>query len=178
MSEIRKFIKEVYEAGNPPEDDLFVALSIIDFFLPESPLGEAMVTTVTEDGLLSVGNSAYSHKSKILMGAAVPALVGAGIFSMSKPEPIIKVSSTGTATISWDHRIDGERFQHSEVLDSNVTFEQTINGHHFEVRDGNVKYNGQEIARPEGSTLRIIEEAPDIFIYIDDKLMQEIRIDE
>ena len=41
---------------------------------------------MTEDGLLSVGNSAYSHKSKILMGAAVPALVGAGIFSMSKPE--------------------------------------------------------------------------------------------
>ena len=148
------------------------------FFLPEGALGEAMVTTVTEDGLLSVGNSAYSHKSKILMGAAVPALVGAGIFSMSKPEPIIKVSSTGTATISWDHRIDGERFKHYETLDSNVTFEHTINGHHFEVHDGNVKYNGQEIARPEGSTLKIIQEASNIFIYIDDKLMQEIRIDE
>ena len=26
--------------------------------------------------------------------------------------------------------------QHYEVLDSNVTFTQTINGHHFEVRDG------------------------------------------
>ena len=178
MSEIRKFIKEVYEAGNPPEDDLFVALSIIDFFLPEGALGEAMVTTVTEDGLLSVGNSAYSHKSKILMGAAVPALVGAGIFSMSKPEPIIKVSSTGTATISWDHRIDGERFKHYETLDSNVTFEQTINGHHFEVRDGNVKYNGQEIARPEGSNIKINQEGSTIFIYVDDKLVQEIRIDE
>ena len=84
MTEIRKFIKEVIEAGNPPEDDRFVNLSMLDFFLPEGALGEAMVTTVTEDGLLSVGNSAYSHKSKILMGAAVPALVGAGIFSMSK----------------------------------------------------------------------------------------------
>ena len=178
MTEIRKFIKEVIEAGNPPEDDRFVNRSMIDFFLPEGALGEAMVTTVTEDGLLSVGNSAYSHKSKILMGAAVPALVGAGIFSMSKPEPIIKVSSAGTATISWDHRIDGERFQHYETLDSNVTFEHTINGNHFEVRDGNVKYNGQEIARPEGSTLKIIEKAPDIFIYVDDKLVQEIRIDE
>ena len=64
-----------------------------------------------------------------------------------------------------------------EVLDSNVTFEQTINGHHFEVRDGNVKYNGQEIARPE-CPIKIIEKAPHIFIYIDDKLIQEIRIDE
>ena len=84
MTEIRKFIKEVIEAGNPPEDDRFVNLSMLDFFLPEGALGEAMVTTATEDGLLSVGNSAYSHKSKILMGAAVPALVGVGIFSISK----------------------------------------------------------------------------------------------
>ena len=96
----------------------------------------------------------------------------------SKQASIIKVSSDGIASYSRDHRVDGERFQHYETLDSNVTFEHIINGHHFEVRDGNVKYNGQEIARPEGSTLKIIEEAPDIFIYIDDKLVQEIRIDE
>ena len=100
------------------------------------------------------------------------------ILKVSAISSIIKVSSDGTASISLDHRIDGKRFQHSEVLDSNATFEQTINGHHFEVRDGNVKYNGQEIARPEGSTLKIIEKAPQIFIYIDDKLIQEIRINE
>ena len=98
---------------------------------------------------------------------------------MSKPEPIIKVSSTGTATISRDHRIDGKlRFQHYETLDSNVTFEQTINGHHFEVRDGNVKHNGQEIPRPEGSNIKINQEDSTIFIYVDDKAWQEIRIDE
>ena len=76
MTELRKFIKEFIEAANPPEDDHFVALSMLDFFVPEGALGEAMVTTVTEDGLLSVGNSAYSQKSKILIGAAVPTLVG------------------------------------------------------------------------------------------------------
>ena len=81
MTELRKFIKEAIEAENPPEDDLFAALSMLDFFLPEGALGEAMVTTVTEDGLLSVGNSAYSHKSKILMGAAVPTLVGVGMLT-------------------------------------------------------------------------------------------------
>ena len=89
MTELRKFIKEAIEAENPPEkeykrDDRFVALSMLDFFLPEGALGEAMVTTPTEDGLLSVGNSAYSHKSKILMGAAVPTLVGVGIFSIGQ----------------------------------------------------------------------------------------------
>jgi hypothetical protein len=87
MTELRKFIKEAIEAENPPEkeykrDDRFVALSMLDFFLPEGALGEAMVTTPTEDGLLSVGNSAYSHKSKILMGAAVPTLVGVSMFTM------------------------------------------------------------------------------------------------
>jgi hypothetical protein len=84
MTELRKFIKEAIEAENPPEDDLFAALSMLDFFLPEGALGEAIITTVTEDGLLSVGNSAYSHKSKILMGAAVPTLVGVGIFSIGQ----------------------------------------------------------------------------------------------
>ena len=86
MTELRNFIKEAIEAEHPPEkeykrDDRFVALSMLDFFLPEGALGEAMVTTPTEDGLLSVGNSAYSHKSKILMGAAVPTLVGVGMFT-------------------------------------------------------------------------------------------------
>jgi hypothetical protein len=89
MTELRKFIKEAIEAENPPEkeykrDDRFVALSMLDFVLPEGALGEAMVTTVTDDGLLSVGNSAYSHKSKILMGAAVPTLVGVGIFTIGQ----------------------------------------------------------------------------------------------
>ena len=89
MNELRKFIKEAIEAENPPEkeykrNDRFVALSMLDFFLPEGALGEAMVTTPTEDGLLSVGNSAYSHKSKILMGAAVPTLVGVSMFTIGQ----------------------------------------------------------------------------------------------
>ena len=74
MTELRKFIKEAIEVENPPEkeheSDRLAALSMLDFFLPEGALGEAMVTTPTAKGLLSVGNSAYSHKSKILMSAA------------------------------------------------------------------------------------------------------------
>ena len=98
----------------------------------------------------------------------------------SEPTSTIEVSSDGTATISRVHRdiIDDGLIKHSEVLDCDVTFTQTINGHHFEVRDGNVKYNGQEIARPEGSNIKINQEGSTIFIYVDDKLVQEIRIDE
>ncbi|MDC0157850.1 hypothetical protein OAK38_08820 [Verrucomicrobia bacterium] len=98
----------------------------------------------------------------------------------SEPTSTIEVSSDGTATISRVHRdiIDGALIKHSEVLDSNVTFTQTINGHHFEVLDGNVTYNGQEIGRPEGSTLKIKQEGSTIFIYVDDKLEQELQIDE
>ena len=98
----------------------------------------------------------------------------------SEPTSTIEVSSDGTATISRVHRdiIDGALIKHSEVLDSNVTFTQTINGHHFEVRDGNVTHNGKEIARPEGSTLKIKQEGSSIFTYVDDKLEQEVRIDE
>jgi len=105
-------------------------------------------------------------------------------FSGCSLEPIststIEVSSDGTATISRVHRdiIDGALIKHSEVLDSNVTFTQTINRQHFEVRDGNVTYNGKEIARPDGSTLKINQEGSTIFICVDDKLVQELRIDE
>ena len=96
----------------------------------------------------------------------------------SEPTFTIEVSSDGTVSISQDNTgIKGERIQHYEVLDSNVTFTQTINGHHFEVRDGNVTYNGKEIARPDGSTLKINQEGSTIFIYVDDKLVQELRID-
>ena len=103
----------------------------------------------------------------------------------SQPTSIIEVSSDGTATISQDNiavsisiaELNAKRIQHYEVLDSNVTFTQTINGHHFEVRDGNVTYNGKEITRPEGFTLKIKHEGSSIFTYVDDKLVQEVRID-
>ena len=79
----------------------------------------------------------------------------------------IEVSSDGTVSISQDNiavsisnaELNAKRIQHYEVLDSNVT------------------YNGKEIARPEGSTLKIKHEGSSIFIYIDDKLVQEVRIE-
>jgi hypothetical protein len=106
----------------------------------------------------------------------------------SQPTSMIEVSSDGTVSISIDsgdidgelfqHSDYGKRFQHAEVLDGNETYSMTINGHHFEIRDGNVKFNGQEIARPEGSTIKITQENASVFIYVDDRIVQEVRIDE
>ena len=122
------------------------------------------------------------YKISLLAFAVLAFLSGCS----SEPTSTIEVSSDGTVSISQDNiavsisnaELNAKRIQHYEVLDSNVTFTQTINGHHFEVRDGNVTYNGKEIARPEGSTLKIKHEGSSIFIYIDDKLVQEVRIDE
>ena len=54
---------------------------MIDLFLPEGALGEGIVTTTSKDGLLTVSNSMYSHKSKILLGAAGPLVLGVFTFT-------------------------------------------------------------------------------------------------
>ena len=66
----------------------------------------------------------------------------------SEPTSTIEVSSDGTTSIS-------------------------INGNQFQVREGNVTYNGQKIAVPENSTLKITHNNKSVFIYADDKLVYE-----
>ena len=48
-----------------------------------------------------------------------------------------------------------------------------INGNQFQVREGNVTYNGQKISVPENSTLKITHTDKSVFIYADDKLVHE-----
>jgi len=55
--------------------------------------------------------------------------------------------------------------------DSNTSI--SINGNQFQVRDGNVTYNGQKIAVPENSTLKITHKNKSVFIYADDELVYE-----
>ena len=49
----------------------------------------------------------------------------------------------------------------------------SINGNQFQVREGNVTYNGQKIAIPENSTLKITHNNKSVFIFADDKLVYE-----
>ena len=66
----------------------------------------------------------------------------------SQPNSTIEIPSDGTTSIS-------------------------INGNQFQVREGNVTYNGQKIAVPENSTLKITHNNKSVFIYADDKLVYE-----
>ena len=66
----------------------------------------------------------------------------------SEPTSTIEIPSDGTTSIS-------------------------INGNQFQVRDGNVTYNGQKIAVPENSTLKITHKNKSVFIYADDELVYE-----
>ena len=66
----------------------------------------------------------------------------------SEPTSTIEIPSDGTTSIS-------------------------INGNQFQVREGNVTYNGQKIAIPENSTLKITHNNKSVFIYADDKLVYE-----
>ena len=49
----------------------------------------------------------------------------------------------------------------------------SINGNQFQVREGNVTYNGQKISVPENSTLKITHTDKSVFIYADNKLVYE-----
>jgi hypothetical protein len=48
-------------------------------------------------------------------------------------------------------------------IPSDSTTSISINGNQFQVRDGNVTYNGQKIAVPENSTLKITKKNKSVF---------------
>ena len=58
-------------------------------------------------------------------------------------------------------------------IPSDSTTSISINGKEFQVRDGTVTYNGQDIVVPENSTLKITHNNKSVFIYADDKLVYE-----
>ncbi len=58
-------------------------------------------------------------------------------------------------------------------IPSDSTTSISINGNQFQVRDGNVIYNGQKIAVPENSTLKITQNNKSVFIYANDELVYE-----
>ena len=58
-------------------------------------------------------------------------------------------------------------------IPSDGTTSISINGNQFQVRDGNLTYNGQEIVIPKNSTLKITHNNKSVFIYADDKLVYE-----
>ena len=58
-------------------------------------------------------------------------------------------------------------------IPSDGTTSISINGNQFQVREGNVTYNGQKIAVPENSSLKITHNNKSVFIFADDELVYE-----
>ena len=58
-------------------------------------------------------------------------------------------------------------------IPSGSTTSISINGKQFQVRDGNVTYNGQKIAVPENSSIKITHNNKSVFIFADDELVYE-----
>ena len=64
--------------GDHNKDDRFMATILLNLVLPENARGEGGVTTNTKDGMLTVSNSAHSHKTSLASGLASPLFMMAG----------------------------------------------------------------------------------------------------
>ena len=81
FSSLRQSFQKVNELANDKDheqDDRFLATTFINLLLPKNARGEGGVTTNTKDGMLTVSNSAHSHKTSLITGLASPFFTIAG----------------------------------------------------------------------------------------------------
>ena len=91
---------------------------------------------------------------------------------MKQAHMLSKISLLAIAVLAFLYGCSSEPTSTIEIpSDSNTRI--SINGNQFQVRDGNVIYNGQKIAVPENSTLKITHKNKSVFIYADDELVYE-----
>ena len=62
--------------GDHNKDDRFMATTLLDLFLPKNARCEGGVTTSTKEGILTISNSAHSHKTSLTTGLASPLAIG------------------------------------------------------------------------------------------------------
>ena len=85
---------------------------------------------------------------------------------------LFKISLLAFAVLAFLSGCSSEPSSKIEIpSDGNTSI--SINGNQFQVREGNVTYNGQKIAVPENSTLKITHTDKSVFIYADNKLVYE-----
>ena len=91
---------------------------------------------------------------------------------MKQTHMLFKISLLAFAVLAFLSGCSSEPTSTIEIP-SDGTTSISINGNQFQVREGNVTYNGQKIAVPENSTLKITHNNKSVFIYADDKLVHE-----
>ena len=75
FSSLRQSFEKVNELANDKDheqDDRFLATTFINLLLPKNARGEGGVTTNTKDGMLTISNSAHSHKTSLITSLASP----------------------------------------------------------------------------------------------------------
>ena len=91
---------------------------------------------------------------------------------MKQTHMLFKISLLAFAVLAFLYGCSSEPTSTIEIP-SDGTTSISINGNQFQVREGNVTYNGQKIAVPENSTLKITHKNKSVFIYADDELVYE-----
>jgi hypothetical protein len=83
FSSLRNLFEKVIAKmdGDHNKDDRFSATTLLNLVLPKNARGEGRVTTNTKDGMLTVSNSAHSHKTSLITGVASPVVMMVGALS-------------------------------------------------------------------------------------------------
>jgi hypothetical protein len=113
-------LREVFEKVIDAENDRgigraehLVATTFLNLFLPKNSRGEGSVTTNDKDGILTVSNSAHSHKANIISSAASPLLM-AITASFSSLQPVLMMDDVEAVHDHEGH--DHEQFLELEQL--------------------------------------------------------------
>ena len=91
---------------------------------------------------------------------------------MKQAHMLSKISLFACAVLAFLSGCSSEPNSTIEIPSGSTT-SISINGKQFQVRDGTVTYNGQKIAVPENSSLKITHKNTSVCIYADDKFVYE-----
>ena len=91
---------------------------------------------------------------------------------MKQTHRLSKISLLAFAVLAFLSGCSSEPNSTIEIPSGSTT-SISINGKEFQVRDGTVTYNGQDIVVPENSTLKITHNNKSVFIFAVDELVYE-----
>jgi len=91
---------------------------------------------------------------------------------MKQPHRLSKISLLAFTVLAFLSGCSSEPNSTIEIPSGSTT-SISINDKQFQVREGNVTYNGHKIAVPENSTLKITHKNASVFTYADDELVYE-----
>jgi len=115
FSSLRQSFEKINELANDKDheqDDRFAATTFINLLLPKNARGEGGVTTNTKDGMLTVSNSAHSHKTSLATGVASPLFIsGFGLWQSTQVMRGFEDEAMEVEAQFHDHELPPEIFE-------------------------------------------------------------------